>query len=169
MRAPVERGDVGSGLIGFVLTMLLALILNALPSHFGGGVDLAPSLPLIALFIWSVRRPWFISPPVLMIVGILQDLLAGSPMGIWAIAYLISFTVLRIRDTDGAGGEVGPLSLRFALIALMAFAATWIAGSITIGAPVAVGPLIAEGLITILLFPLFAWAFARRKERSTFS
>lgn len=169
MRAPVERGDVGSGLIGFVLTLTLALILNALPSRFGGGVDLAPSLPLIALFIWSVRRPWFVSPPVLLIVGVIQDLLAGSPMGIWAIAYLVAFTALRVRDTDGAGGEVGPLSLRFALIALVAFAATWIVGSISIGAPVAFGPLIAEGLITILLFPLFAWAFARRKERSTFS
>jgi len=169
MRAPVERGDVGSGVIGFVLTLFLALILNALPSRFGGGVDFAPALPLIALFIWSVRRPWFVSPPVLLLVGILQDLLAGSPMGIWAFAYLVSFTALRIRDEDSTGGDVGPLSLRFALLALVAFGVTWAVGSITIGAPVGFGALIAEGLITIVLFPLFAWAFARRKERSTFS
>ena len=169
MRPAVEREDLVTGLVQFTISMLLALILHALPSRFGSGPDLAPALPLIALFIWSVRRPWFVSPFILVLVGLLQDLLAGSPMGLWSLAYLTAFGVFRLRDTDGGGGEVGPLSLRFLLTALLAFAVAWGAGSVATGAPVSPTPLITEAALTILLFPLFAWAFARRKERSTFS
>lgn len=168
MRPSVERGNGGADLIFFIVTMVLALVLHALPSRLGGGPDLAPAFPLIVLFIWSVRQPWFISPPVLLLVGVFQDLLAGAPMGVWALSFLVAFSALRIRETDGAG-EVGPLALRFALTAAAAFGVAWGAGSFAIGAPVAPGPLITEAILTILLFPIFAWLFARRKERSTFS
>ena len=168
MRPSVERGNGGTDLVLFIVTMLLALVLHALPSRLGGGPDLAPAFPLIALFIWSVRQPWFISPPVLLLVGVFQDLLAGAPMGVWALSFLVAFSALRIRETEGAG-EVGPLALRFTLTAAAAFGVAWGAGSFAIGAPVAPGPLITEAVLTILLFPIFAWLFARRKERSTFS
>ncbi len=108
----------------FIVTMLIALILHALPSRLGSGPDLAPAFPLIALFIWSVRQPWFISPPVLLLVGVAQDLLAGAPMGVWALSFLVAFSVLRLRETDGAG-EVGPLALRFTLTACAAFGVAW--------------------------------------------
>lgn len=168
MRPSIERGNGGADLVMFIVTMLIALILHALPSRLGSGPDLAPAFPLIALFIWSVRQPWFISPPVLLLVGVAQDLLAGAPMGVWALSFLVAFSVLRLRETDGAG-EVGPLALRFTLTACAAFGVAWGAGSFAIGAPVAPGPLITEAVLTILLFPIFAWLFARRKERSTFS
>lgn len=169
MRPSVERNNATTDLVLFIVTMLVALILHALPSRLGGGPDLAPAFPLIALFIWSVRQPWFIAPPVLLLVGVLQDLLAGAPMGVWAFAFLVAFSVMRLREADGAGGEIGPLALRFTLTAIVAFGAAWGAGSFAIGAPVAPGPLITEAILTILLFPIFAWLFARRKERSTFS
>ena len=168
MRPSVERSNGGTDLVLFIVTMLLALVLHALPSRLGSGPDLAPAFPLIALFIWSVRQPWFISPPVLLLVGVFQDLLAGAPMGVWALSFLVAFSALRLRESDGAG-EVGPLALRFALTAAAAFGVAWGAGSFAIGAPVAPGPLITEAVLTILLFPIFAWLFARRKERSTFS
>ena len=92
MRPSVERGNGGADLIFFIVTMVLALVLHALPSRLGGGPDLAPAFPLIALFIWSVRQPWFISPPVLLLVGVFQDLLAGAPMGVWALSFLVAFS-----------------------------------------------------------------------------
>lgn len=169
MRAPLERKAIWPGLTGFVLTLAVCLIGYAAPSRFGSGPDLLPNLVMIGLFIWSVRRPWFVSPPVLLLVGVLQDLLTGGPMGVWALAYLIGFAFGRVRDADGAGAEVGVISVRFAIFALIAFGVAWAAGSVSIGAPVGLPALITEAALTILLFPAFAWAFARRKERSTFS
>ncbi|MGJ3232261.1 MAG: hypothetical protein ACFE0P_10725 [Oceanicaulis sp.] len=169
MRGPLDNRPVWPGLVAFTLTLLLALLAYAVIGRAGAGGPVLVNLPLIALFIWSVRRPWFVSPPVLLIAGLLQDLLIGTPLGVWAIAYLAAFTLARDRDADGTGADVGPLSARFAALAGIAFFVAWGAGSAAIGAPAAFGALISEGLLTILLFPVFAWIFARRKERSAFS
>lgn len=168
MRAAMENRPVWPGLVAFALTLVLALLTYAVLGRAGAGGPVLVNLPLITLFIWSLRRPWFVSPPVLLIVGLLQDLMIGAPLGVWALAYIAAFTVARDREADGAGGDVGPVSARFAALAAIAFFIAWAAGSAAIGAPAAFGALISEGLLTILLFPVFAWAFARRKERSAF-
>lgn len=169
MRAPLENRPLWPGLTAFLLTLFLALIAYAVLGRAGGGSLVIVNFPLIVLFVWSLRRPYFVSPPVLLIVGLLQDLLIGAPLGVWALAYLVAFTAARDRDADGSGGDVGAVSARFAALAALAFAGAWAVGSAAIGAPAAIGALIGEGLLTILLFPAFAWAFARRKERSAFS
>ncbi len=169
MLVPVKSGGENLSILGFVLTMLLALVLHVLPGHVGRGPDLVPALPLITLFIWSVRQPWYVSPPVLLLVGVLQDLIEGSSMGGWSLAYLVAFAVFRVREVADAGHKVGPLSLRFTLMVLAAFGIAWAVNSFAVGAPIAPGSLITEVLLTILVFPLFAWVFARCKEYGAFS
>ena len=39
MRPSVERGNGGADLVMFIVTMLIALILHALPSRLGSGPD----------------------------------------------------------------------------------------------------------------------------------
>lgn len=169
MRAPMDTRSTWPGLAAFVVTLFLALLAYAVLGRAGVTGPILINLPLITLFLWSLRRPWFISPPVLLIVGVLQDLLIGAPIGVWALAYIAAFSIARDREADGAGGDVGPVSARFAALAAIAFAGAWAAGSAAIGAPAALGTLISEALLTILLFPVFAWLFARRRERSAFS
>jgi len=169
MRAPLENRSVWPGLAAFGLTLFLALLAYAVLGRAAGAGLVVINFPLVVLFLWSVRRPWFVSPPILLLVGLVQDLLTGAPMGVWALAYLAAFMVARNREADGGGGDVGPVSARFAVLGALAYAAAWAAGSTAIGAPAAFGALIGEGLLTILLFPVFAWAFARRRERSAFS
>lgn len=168
MRA-LDSRPVWPGLVAFGLTLFLSLLAYAVLGRAASAAPVLINFPLIALFIWSLRRPWFVSPPLLLAVGLVQDLLIGAPMGVWAIAYIAAFTLARDREADGSGRDVGPVSARFAALAALAFAAAWAAGSAAIGAPAAIGALISEGLLTILLFPVFAWAFARRRERSAFS
>ena len=168
MRPVLDQRDSGVDIALFIFTLLGALVVQAVASRWYSGMAIFLNLPLIALFIWSVRRPYWVSPPVLLIVGLFQDLFLGTPLGLWAIAYVIAFSVLRDREADGAGGEIGPLSLRFAALAAATFFCAWLAGSAAIGAPAGFQALIGEGFLTILLFPVFAWAFARRKERGTY-
>lgn len=168
MRASLENRSLWPGLAAFALTLALSLLAYAVFGRAAVAGPLLINLPLITLFIWSLRRRWFVSPPVLLAVGLLQDLLIGTPMGVWAIAYLVAFTFARARDADGAGRDVGPVTARFGALAALAFAAAWAAGSAAIGAPAAYGALITEGLLTILLFPVAAVLFARRRERTAF-
>jgi len=120
---------------------------------------------LIALYIWAVRRPWFVSPPVILLVGLLQYLISGGVMGVWALAYLAAFAIARLRSDEGAADLV-PLTVRFVVLSLLAFGFAWGVGSAAIGVPAGVMPLITEAIVTILVFPMLGWVFARRKERS---
>ena len=169
MRPTRERGPFWLAVSALLATLALALLLEAAPTRIAGGPDLLPQLPLIALYIWSIRRPGFVSPPVLLLTGLAQDLMTGAPMGVWSLAYLVAFAVARDRAADGFGAELGPTSARFAALAAVAFLIAGGAGAFAVGAPGDIAILGAELALTVLLFPVFAWAFARRRERATFS
>ncbi|MCH8490170.1 MAG: rod shape-determining protein MreD [Oceanicaulis sp.] len=165
MRANRDRDAVWPSVAAFIVSMLLALVLYTAPSSVGGLPDLTPSLPLIVLYIWAVRRPWFVSPPVILFVGLLQDLISGGVMGVWALAYVAAFAIARPRSDEGAA-DLGPLTIRFVVLALLAFGFAWGVGSAAIGVPAGAAPLITEAIMTIVVFPVLGWLFARRKERS---
>lgn len=168
MRAPLEQRSPWVGLAGFLISLLAALSVQAIAARvFGSGAPF-PNFVLIALFIWSIRRPLFISPPVILIAGLAHDLFSGGPLGIWALAYLAAFTIARDREADGLGADLGPMAARFTVLAAITTLATWAAGSASTGFPAPLGGLITEGVLTILVFTAFGWAFARRKERSAF-
>lgn len=165
MRVARDRDAMWPSVAGFIVSLLLALVLYTAPSSVVGLPDLTPSLPLIALFIWAVRRPWFVSPPVILLVGLLQDLISGGVMGVWALAYVAAFAIARPRSDEGAADLV-PLTIRFVVLALLAFGFAWGVGSAVIGVPAGVAPLITETIMTILVFQVLGWLFARRKERA---
>jgi len=165
MRVGRDSNALWPSIAGFIVSLVLALVLYTAPSSVGGLPDLTPSLPLIALYIWAVRRPWFVSPPVILLVGLLQDLISGGVMGVWALAYLAAFAIARPRSDEGAADLV-PLTVRFVVLSLLAFGFAWGVGSAAIGVPAGVMPLITEAIVTILVFPMLGWVFARRKERS---
>jgi rod shape-determining protein MreD len=168
MRAPYETPSPLWGLVGLLISLVAALLLQGAAARLIGGAGLFPNLVLIALYVWSIRRPHFIAPPVLLIVGLVQDLFTGGPFGVWAVAYIVAFTVARDREADGLGGDIGPVAVRFAALAAIAQLVAWAAGSAAIAVPVPIGGLIAETILTILVCPLFTLAFARRRERSSF-
>ncbi len=169
MRPQYERTSPLWALLGFVLTLLAALLVQGAAARVIGGSGLFPNLVLLALFLWSVKRPYFIAPPVILLVGLVQDLFTGGPFGIWAVSYLVAFAFARDREADGAGAELGPLFVRFAGLAALAQFVAWVAGSAAIAAPAPFAGLIGETILTIVLCPVFAWAFARRRERSSFT
>ncbi len=168
MRAPYEQSSPWWALAGLIFSLIVALLVQGAMARLFGGASLFPNLVLIALFVWSIKRPYFVAPPVLLLVGLIQDLFTGGPFGVWAVAYLVAFTAARDREADGAGAELGPMVVRFAALAAIAQFTAWAAGSVAIGAPAPLAGLIGETIFTILLCPLFAGAFARRKERSSF-
>lgn len=168
MRAPLDQRSPWPGLAGLVISLVLALIVEALSARVLGSGAPLPNLVLIALFIWSVRRPLFLAPPILLIAGLAHDLFSGGPLGVWALAYLAAFAAARDREADGTGSDFGPLIARFAVLAGVAIFAAWAAGSVSVGFPAPAGGLILEGVLTILLFAASGWAFTRRRERTSF-
>lgn len=62
MRGPLDSRPLWPGLTAFAVTLLLALLAYAVIGRAGAGGPVLINIPLIALFIWSLRRPWFVSP-----------------------------------------------------------------------------------------------------------
>lgn len=156
--------------IGLTVCLVLGMALLAAPARLPGGfLAPLPNLPLIVLFIFAVRRPAFAPPWLLALAGLVQDLLTGGPMGVWALGYLAGFTAARPRTQEASDRTMPVLIARFSALALIAYLAAWSAGSIAIGRAASPGFLIAECAATLVVFPAFAWLFARRRERSTFS
>lgn len=168
MRAPLERRSTWPTIVAMIVTLTLSLLIHAAPTRLPTGIDILPLFPLITLYIWSVRRPYYVSPWLIFAVGLLQDLLIGGPMGVWALSYLLAFAAARQRDEEG-GGEFVPVTIRFTVLTVLALSIAWGTGSLALGQFARVGDLLTEGILTILLFPAFAFLFARKKERSSFA
>lgn len=166
MRASYDTGPGWPSVLGLVASLAAAVFFQGLIDGASG--EWSVNIVLITLFVWSIRRPGMASPLLLVLVGVLQGLITGAPMGVWAIAYCVAFAIARDREAEG-GGELAALSVRFALLAAIAHGAAWAAGSAALGVPAGVWSLIIDAGLTIVLFPVFGWAFARRRERSAFS
>lgn len=90
-------------------------------------------------------------------------------MGVWAIGYLAGFTIARPRMEDGSQRSMPSVIARFWTLCAIVYLVVWAVGSLAVGALAAPGGLAIEAVVTMITFPVAAWLFARRKERSTFS
>jgi rod shape-determining protein MreD len=76
---------VARALLPSILTSVL-LVLAAGPS---GVPALVPAMGLTSIFFWSIFRPGAVPPPVVFVLGALQDLLTMAPLGLGIITLLL--------------------------------------------------------------------------------
>lgn len=166
MRKPTDRSEPYWAAAGCVLSVLLALLVQAAPTRLLDSVTIMPTWPLIAIFLWSGLRPQFMPPIAVFAIGLTQDLLTGAPMGVWALSYLVSIAVFRFRGEDGMPRDLPPIFLRFAGTLLLAHAIAFAAGSFALEQMADIRPLLTEIVATILMFPLLAYLVLRRRRSS---
>jgi rod shape-determining protein MreD len=65
--------------------------LFALPLRFWGYSLPQPVFALPVVFAWAVIRPAMLGPPAVMMLGLYQDLLWGTPTGFWAVCLLLPY------------------------------------------------------------------------------
>jgi len=147
------RGAVpGLLAVGLLLFSVLPL---GLP-YFG---DVRPLLILIAVFYWSIFWPELMPAILVFSIGLGFDLLAGGPPGIMALVLLLvrGVCVNQHRPIVGQTFVVGWLG--FALIAVGAYLVLWLLHSIYYFTLFDPRPLVGQFVITVLFYPLVAWAF----------
>jgi rod shape-determining protein MreD len=63
--------------------------------RFPGGLQLPePIFPLLLAFAWPLIRPSMIGPATLLALGLFEDLLLGTPLGLWALTFLGVYGVI---------------------------------------------------------------------------
>lgn len=165
MRKPTERRTSYWSGVACVLSVIVALILQA--SEIVEGVNvIMPSWPLMVIFLWAGLRPQFMPPIAIFTIGLLQDLLADSPMGIWALSYLISIAIFRFRGEDGMPRDLPPILLRFSGALVVSHLIAFAVGSLAQGQLTDGRVLMIKAIATILMFPLVAFLALRRRRGS---
>ena len=53
-----------------------------------------PVFAMVLAFAWAVIRPSVLAPFALLVVGLIMDVLWGSPLGLWSLALLIAHGVI---------------------------------------------------------------------------
>src|SRR5215475_8409380 len=74
-----------------VATTLLAAVISVLPLQIPGYAALTPVFTLMAAYHWTIYRPDLLPPLALFAVGLTEDLMAGSPVGINALLLLLTY------------------------------------------------------------------------------
>jgi rod shape-determining protein MreD len=77
-----------------ILTTIIAAILAILPLRIPGYAALTPALALMAVYHWTIYRPDLLPAFALFAIGIGEDLLAGSLVGIDPLTLLVTRAVV---------------------------------------------------------------------------
>jgi rod shape-determining protein MreD len=86
----LPRVNNGAARLLPVATTLLAAVISVLPLQIPGYAALTPVFTLMAAYHWTIYRPDLLPPVALFGVGLTEDLLAGSPIGVNALLLLLT-------------------------------------------------------------------------------
>src|SRR4029453_2462563 len=112
------------------LSVLFAVVATAVP--WGLPAEATFILPLIVVmmvFCWRAFPGVTLSPVVAMLLGLLTDIISGGPLGFWALLVLIGASAGGYARAFGAGRQLGPLWLIWALLAPVLAIFGWLLAS----------------------------------------
>ncbi len=144
----------------FGLTLVL-VILGVLPLHLPGYERVVPLLPLIAVYHWTIYRPELLPAYAVFVIGLLQDTLGGTPIGINAVVFLCVYGVVMSQRTFFIGKSFVIVWLGFALVAAGAVGLGWLLVSVYNMTLVRPHAALFQYLVTLGTFPILAWFFLR--------
>lgn len=149
-------GTMARNVVPVTLTLLLVLV-AILPLPVPYYSVMAPALPLMAVYYWSVYRPDLVPHVAVFFIGLLVDIFAGTPIGVNALVLLVVQDVVAAQRRFLVGKSFWMLWLGFLLVAPGALALTWLLISAMAGSLVAPLAMLLQLLVTVGIFPWFAW------------
>jgi len=139
-----------------VLTLVL-ILLDVVPLRLPEFAVITPSFALMSVYYWTMYRAELMPAPVVLALGVFQDIVGGGPLGVGAFVLLATHgAVLTQRRVlmrrPFAVGWVG-----FVGVALAAFTLTWVIMAVlhlALFNPLAAG---MQYVMTVALYPPVAW------------
>lgn len=145
------------------ITLALA-IAAAVPIHVPGLGEVAPEVTLISIYYWTIFRPDLVPTPAVFAIGLVQDVLAGTPLGVNALVLLLVFAVVLGQRRFFLGKSFLVMWWGFLLVVTGASVCTWMILSSLDGVIINPLPAVFEGLVTVAVFPVLTWLFIRSQQ-----
>lgn len=143
-------------LVGF-----FCVLLGVAPSGIAGLDAAGPALTLMLVYFWTIFQPELLPPPAVFLVGLLQDILSGAPIGLGTLILLgvQQFVAFERRVFTARTFVIAWFG--FGVVALLATAASWLLGSLHAGRMIEVQPFVMQTLFSIALYPVVSWLFGQ--------
>ncbi|MEC9344600.1 MAG: rod shape-determining protein MreD [Pseudomonadota bacterium] len=138
------------------LLAVLLVMLGVVPLGVPFVGPMLPDFALIAVYVFAVQRPDLMPHWLAFLVGLLQDLLSGGPLGFGALICLGVQGLCSAQRRFLVGRPFAIGWIAFALVALAAGVVGWLLACVYYFTLVAPAPALLQFAITVALFPLVA-------------
>lgn len=137
------------------------MLVSMTPTQLPGWSAVAPPLALMSLFYWAIHRPDLLRPSVVFLIGALQDLLSGMPLGLTPLVFILSYWLLLTQRRFFLGTSFLMQWMGFAMVAAGTAAVQWAVFSLTLVTVLDARPVLVQAGLAVALFPVFALFFQR--------
>lgn len=142
----------------FLITVGL-VILSQVPMQLPAAVGLTPLLALISVYFWALHSPELMPAPAVFVVGLLQDILSGFPVGLNTFILLVVYGLVVSQRRFFFGKSFAVLWWGFATLCIVIAAFQWALTSMLSNAAVPALAIIADYFTTAAVYPLVAYVF----------
>lgn len=144
-----------------VVTMLLLALISSMPLSSSHAFEIFPMLNIIVIFYWTVYRPDLVPPVVLFLIGLMDDVVMGTPLGLMAGIFILLRGVTLTQRQFFIGKSFYVTWLGFSIISAFCICLIWVLVALFAGRlGIVITPFI-KYVITLLSFPSAAWLLVR--------
>jgi len=147
-----------------LLTLILVLA-SGLPLGLPGMAEVMPCFAVMAVYYWTLHRPDLLPSGAVFLLGLLQDAVAGTPLGFHAVLLLGVHWVVLTQRWVFYRKSFNVVWWGFSLVATGMALAAWLLGSLLSWHLLNARPVVLQLGLSIALYPLIAWA-SRRAHRT---
>ncbi len=146
-------------------TAFLAMLLDRLPLPGAGPASVPSLITLCVVYFWSLHRPDLMTPIAAFLIGVIHDGLAGLPLGLTSLLFLLVRDVIVRQRRFFAARPFPVIWCCFFLLASATMALQWLLACLWWARLFAWQPSGFELVLTIALYPPVSWALGHIHNR----
>lgn len=136
--------------VSIIIATFLSVVIIPVP-NIG---SITPQLGLMTIFVWALYRPDLLRPSAVFFLGLLNDCLQGTPLGITAIVWLGVYQLVVSLRRLLAGFAFQAMWIGFAITSVAYAFVIWILMLAFGTGSASLLPILVQSVISIALFPL---------------
>ena len=156
-----HRLDMAARQVVPVSITLILLFIGMTPLHAPGFFQVMPGFALMAIFYWGMYRPELMPQSIIFLLGVLQDVFLGTPLGLHSLIYLGVHGAVTFQRGFFYDKSFFVIWLVFAMVSGGAMVLGLVLLSFVNMSFVAPGAAFFQYLLTLGFFPVISWLLSR--------
>lgn len=144
------------GILPFVSGLLLVLLM-LVQFNISAIENIFPFLSLIAIYYWSIFKPKLMPVSIVFLLGLLQDILSGGPLGMTALLLILVRVFVLSQGRRFLEREFLFSWLVFIFVSLAYGALVWLVASVYLKETQNIWNAMGQSTLTIMIFPAIVW------------